>query len=371
MARIGLAIDDTLDSTDGVQQYVLTLGRWLVTQGHDVIYLAGRSDRTDITVRSLGPTLRVGFNQNRLNIPLPFGRIPPKQLLAELKLDVLHVQIPHAPYLTGRLVSHAPEDLRIVGTFHILPAGQLERLGTRALGLISRRQLKRFNQIIAVSPAAADFARTHYGVEPITIPNAVETTKFSAVAKQPKNDPPKILFLGRLVERKGARHLIAAIGQLRGLYRDPLQVIIAGVGPLKSQLELQVKTLGLSQIVSFAGLIAEDQKGELLATADIAAFPSTGGESFGISIVEAMAAGSSVVLGGDNPGYRSILGPHPQLLVDPLDTPEFARRLELFLRDTKLRAELRRWQMTSAKQYDVEIVGRRILEVYQIETTRN
>jgi phosphatidylinositol alpha-mannosyltransferase len=308
--------------------------------------------------------MKVGFNQNRLNIPLPFRRVPPKALLDELKLDVLHIQIPHAPYLTGRLVKHAPESLHIVGTFHILPAGLIEAIGTRALGLVSRPQLKRFNQIIAVSPAAAEFARTHYGVDPIVIPNAVETTKFANAAKQPNNTPLKILFLGRLVERKGVQHLVAAIGLLRGQYHDPLEVVIAGTGPLKSQLEMQVRTLGLSSIVSFAGFINETDKAALLATADIAVFPSTGGESFGISIVEAMAAGSSVVLGGDNPGYASILGERPELLVDPLDTPEFAARLEKFLRDPALRSSMRKWQMKSAAQYDVEVVGRRILEVY-------
>ncbi len=364
MARIGLAVDDSLDSTDGVQQYVLTLGQWLTTQGHEVVYLAGQTDRTDITVRSLGPTVRVGFNQNRLNIPLPFKRASAKKLLDELKLDVLHIQLPHAPYLTGRLVRHAPDSLRIVGTFHILPAGKLASLGTRALGLISRRQLKRFNQIIAVSPAAAAFARSNYGVDPIVIPNAVETTKFASQAKVPRNSPPKILFLGRLVERKGAQHLIDAVGRLRGIYREPLQVVIAGPGPLRARLEMQVRTLGLSEIVSFTGFVDEAQKPKLLASADIAVFPSTGGESFGIILVEAMAAGAGVVLGGDNPGYASILGDQPELLIDPLDTPEFAERLEKFLRDDALRSAMRKWQMKTARQYDVEIVGRRILETY-------
>jgi phosphatidylinositol alpha-mannosyltransferase len=364
MARIGLAVDDTLDSTDGVQQYVLTLGRWLTTQGHDVFYLAGKTDRTDITVYSLGPTMHVAFNKNRLNIPLPFKRTGAKALLKELALDVLHIQLPHAPYLTGRLIKNAPNNLIIIGTFHILPAGRLESLGTRILGLVSRRQLRRFNKIIAVSPAAADFARSHYGIDPIVIPNAVETHTFMTAAKTPKNAPLKIIFLGRLVERKGAECLIAAIGQLRGLYRTPLQVVIAGTGPLRSRLEAQVRALGLAEIVTFSGFIDEAEKPTFLGSADMAIFPSTGGESFGIVLVEAMAAGASVVLAGNNPGYESILGSEPDLLIDPFDTLDFAKRIEKYLRDPKLRTTTRKWQMKAAAQYDVAIVGTKILNVY-------
>jgi phosphatidylinositol alpha-mannosyltransferase len=99
-----------------------------------------------------------------------------------------------------------------------------------------------------------------------------------------------------------------------------------------------------------------------LASADIAVFPSTGGESFGIVLTEAMSAGAGVVLGGNNPGYASVLSDWPEALFDPDNTQEFSDKLELFLRDATLRRKIGVKQQQQVKGYDTNAIASRLLE---------
>ena len=102
----------------------------------------------------------------------------------------------------------------------------------------------------------------------------------------------------------------------------------------------------------------------MLAGAAIACFPSLHGESFGIVLIEAMAAGAGVVLGGANPGYKTVLGGRPETLVDPKNTRQFAKRLEKFLTDAQLAAQIHSWQQSHVKRYDINEVGPSLVKVY-------
>jgi phosphatidyl-myo-inositol alpha-mannosyltransferase len=112
------------------------------------------------------------------------------------------------------------------------------------------------------------------------------------------------------------------------------------------------------------GFVSERDKASLLASAELAVFPSLGGESFGIVLIEAMAAGAGVVLGGNNLGYKSVLGSWPSTLFDPRDTPAFSNCLQRFLDDEHLRAKVYAQQQTAVKQYDVHTVGNQVLQLY-------
>lgn len=363
LLRIGFVLDDTLDTPDGVQQYVLTVGSWLSAQGHEVHYLVGESSRQDVTnVHSMARNVKVRFNQNRLSIPLPTRKSEIIRKLAELKLDVLHVQMPYSPLFAGRVVSAAPATTKVIGTFHIVPASWLHSAGARSLELVNRRTLKRFHSIISVSPAAAQFAKTVFGIDSVIIPNAV-------AIKAMKHDPihtetPHIVFLGRLVERKGCQYLLSALLQLQKQYKGAYTVTIAGKGPLLSKLKQYVEKHAIKSVF-FTGFIEESEKPALLASADIAVFPSTGGESFGIVLIEAMAAGSRVVLGGNNVGYQSVLGDHPDLLVDVQNPKTFANRLQYFLEHETARNAAAVWAKAAIVQYDVAVVGKKIVEQYR------
>lgn len=360
--RIGFVLDDTLDTPDGVQQYVLSIGEWLKSQGHEVHYLVGQTMRRDIdNIHSMARNVSVKFNQNRLSIPLPANKKLLNKKLQELSLDVLHVQMPYSPLFAGRVIKAVPATTRVIGTFHIVPATWLERSGARTLQIITRTTLHRFNAIASVSPAAQIFAKTVFGIDSVVIPNAIAIDDF--IKKPVYHTSPHIVFLGRLVERKGCIWLLKALQIVQQTTTLQYTVTIAGKGALLPQLNSYVKENNIHN-VTFVGFVKESEKPSLLASADIAVFPSTGGESFGIVLIEAMAAGSRVVLGGNNVGYKSVLGERPELLVNPRDSASFAKTLQYFLENDKARTQMQQWNRQNVKQYDVTVVGNKLLKLY-------
>lgn len=365
--KIGFVLDDSLDSSDGVQQYILGLGDWLRSQKHEVHYLVGETKRQDIPhVHSLSRNMSVRFNGNRMSIPLPASRKKITQLLAREKFDVLHVQMPYSPMLGAKVIRYAPPETACVGTFHILPLGWLQRWGAKALALVSRSSLRKLRQVFSVSAPAKAFAQT-LGIRSEVLPNVVQTKRFAHGAKLSEyTNNFTVVFLGRLVERKGAAELLKAIKLVVDNQSVPnLQVIFCGTGPQQEQLEAWVSTRGLSTVVSFKGFITEQQKADYLASADVAIFPSLGGESFGIVLIEAMAAGSGVVLGGDNPGYHSVLHQVPAALFDPRDPRLVADLLHRAYADHSWAQHLHAEQQELVKQYDVAVVGKKLVSYYK------
>src|SRR5690606_31430482 len=116
--------------------------------------------------------------------------------------------------------------------------------------------------------------------------------------------------------------------------------------------------------VLMPGYVAEEDKADYLASADLAVYPATGGEAFGIVLLEAMAAGT-LVLAGENPGYRSVLGSQPQLLVDAADHKRLAEKIDRLLADKKQRQRLLDWQQKHIKSYDIDQIGPTFLDIYR------
>jgi phosphatidylinositol alpha-mannosyltransferase len=372
--KIGFVLDDSLDTSDGVQQYVLTLGKWLGTQGHEVHYLVGNTTRTDIkNVHSLSRNFKVRFNGNRLSIPLPASRRGLGELLAHEKFDVLHVQMPYSPWLAHRIIEILPEQTALTGTFHIVPYSRAVHAANRALAVWLRSTLKRFDDIFAVSGAAQKFAGQVYGIESVVLPNVVEVSRFARAAPLPQYDDHiiTIMFLGRLVPRKGCKTLLEAAHVLKQRKNlPPFRVVVCGKGPLESELKQYVADQVLGDIVSFTGFVPETDKPRFMASADFLVFPSSGGESFGIVLLEAMATGRALVLAGDNEGYRSVLAPKPELLF-PSDQPfELANILTTYLRDEVARQQAVTWEKDFVKQFDVGVVGKRLLAAYAESCSR-
>lgn len=362
--KIGLVFDDSLDSNDGVAQYVKTVGSWLNAQGHQVRYLVGQTKLDSYAggrVYSLAKNAPVKFNGNKLSIPLPASKRKIRRLLAKEKFDVLHVMMPHSPFMAGRVIKASEPKVAIVGTFHIFPAGWMARFGGRLLHLGYGRSLLRFGQIVSVSSAAQTYAAQIFKISSHVLPNTIDTSKFADSGVKPI--PGRIVFLGRLVKRKGARQLLEAFALLNQK-KTTTHLIIAGDGPDHQQLATLAKKLGIESKVEFQGHIKESDKPTLLASAQIACYPSLYGESFGIVLLEAMAAGSKVVLGGDNPGYRSVLGEQPELLIKPNDTKAFADRLLKLLEVTAESEKLSHWQRQAVAAYDINLVGQKILDMY-------
>ena len=135
-----------------------------------------------------------------------------------------------------------------------------------------------------------------------------------------------------------------------------------------AELEELAAQLGIIDRVTFPGFVAEADKAALLSSADILALPSTGGESFGISVVEALAASTGVVIAGDNPGYRTVMNGLEGQLVIPTDHNQFAELLARWcwaLQDDEYRQEVIAAQHLAAARFDVEVVGQAIESVYR------
>lgn len=365
---VGLVFDDSLDRPDGVQQYVQRVAEWLTAQGHEVHFLVGETMRTDLAnVHSLASNVRVKFNGNTMSMPLPTPKNQLKKVLAEHDFDVLHVQMPYSPFMAGRLIKLANPQTAIVGSFHILPYSRPVMFANRLLAVVNRHSSERLGTVMAVSPPAQAFAQKLYGYAGEVVPNPIRVADFTVSSVQTKRSVPRIVFLGRLVERKGARYLLEAVAYMRShdLYKGKFEVIVGGKGELLEPLQRYVREAGLKDVVSFAGFIPETDKAALLSTADIAVFPSTSGESFGISLLEALAASRGVVLAGDNPGYRSVMHGFPEQLFDPRSTPAFAALLAEWLHDNEKRRIVSKKQQAYVRQFDIAVVGAAVEKVYR------
>lgn len=367
--KIGLVFDDSLDKPDGVQQYVLSIGQWLGAQGYDVHYLVGETKRTDLkNLHSLSRNLNAKFNGNRMSIPLPTSSNRLKEFLDQQQFDILHVQLPYSPFLAHRIIKAAGKKVAIIGTFHIFAEGWPAIIGTKLLRIWLSKSLLRFDHIVSVSKAAADFASQNFGIETEVLPNVIDYDRFALSTPLEKYDDQilNILFLGRLVPRKGCQVLLEAVNLIKIDNTLPkFRVIICGKGPLAIKLSNYVDNNGLKNLVEFVGFVSEESKPRYYASSDISVFPSSGGESFGIVLLEAMASGQAEVLAGDNPGYRSVMTESNNQLFEPLDVEGLAIRLRNSLLDVESRDRSKAWGQAYSKTFDTKLIGTKLINIYQ------
>ena len=177
---IGLVLDTSLDPPDGVQQYVIGVGEWLCSCGHDVHYLVGETSRRDelSNVHSLSKNVSVVFNGNRTTIPLFARRKELRAVLKRYNFDVLHVQTPHHPFMAQPLIRLAAPTTAIVATFHIAAYNSLVTAGNWVLGWLLKPSLRRIDAVVSVSPAAAAFAKQTFHVDSTVVPNVIDYRRF-------------------------------------------------------------------------------------------------------------------------------------------------------------------------------------------------
>lgn len=366
---IGFVFDDTLDALDGVQQHIITIGTELARRGHDVHYLVGETHHSPVpqTV-SLARNVMVSFNGNRMRIPLPVRKREIRAALAHNNYDILHIQAPYSPLFGGRVLECAPQSTGVVATYHIAPIDRRARYGGRALGLVNAHSHRRVDEVIAVSQVAAQYAQFTSHTHGTIIANPVNVEKFATAAHRATRDAahPHIVFLGRLVPRKGAQLLLDALdyGERHGMFPMPgLHVTIAGDGPLMD--DCVQRAARLRTPVEFVGTVDEG-KAALLASADVAVFPAIGGETFGIVLPEAIASGAGVTLAGDNPGYRwTMRGDEDALFsVGPDHARVLAERIERALTDAPWARRLHAREEALLDRYNVQAVTDEVEQVY-------
>lgn len=366
--RVAIVYDDAIDGYGGVPLYVTTLGNALARRGHWIEYLVGSSEADEIEgapVHSLARNVGVRFNGNALSMPAWSRGRDLSRVLDAGRYDVLHVQVPYSPLMAGRLLTRVDPLCAVVGTYHVASDRILPCVGALLLQALKLRSAPRFDEIVSVSVVAAEFASRWSRMEARRIvPNMLDPSSVPSTGSQLLRDRADIVFVGRLVPRKGVKHLIDAVALLRERLEQPPTVAIIGDGPLRGRLQRHARAVGLSDQVLFLGCVDDERKLAALSQAKIACFPSLFGESFGFVILEALAAGADAVVAGSNPGYRELLG-DSGALVDPRDPAAFSSKLQLLLGDDSERLSLGTRQRRLVATYDSEVVVDEILDVYR------
>lgn len=373
--RIAFVFDDTLDVLDGVQQHIVTLGTELARRGHDVHYLVGQTEHSPVpNTRVMSRNVMVSANGNRMRIPLPASRRLIARTLTEGGFDILHVQAPYSPFMAGRVLEAASPDTGVVATYHIAVSDPLSAVGGMALGAINAHTHRRIDEVIAVSDVAARYAAITAHTRARVIANPVDVRMMRDRAAAADNGTldsdtvaPHIVFLGRFVKRKGADILLDAIeyGEQHRLFPAGTHVTMAGKGPLLDA--CRHRAAGFDTPITFTGFIEESAKPALLRSADVAVFPATGGESFGIVLLEAIASGATVTLAGDNPGYHStLLGDTDALF--PVHGRDAARilaeRIARAINDTAWAKQVHAREALLLDRYDVRTIADQVEQVY-------
>jgi phosphatidylinositol alpha-mannosyltransferase len=350
----------------GVRAHVAALAEYL-RDDHEVRVFAPASGAlpADGFVTGVGRPVPIPFNGSRAPIPAsPLAARRVVRAIAAFAPHVTHVHEPLAPLVSLAAAAFAPNPL--VATFHawsdsarlyhfVAPAG--------------RRILARLDARVAVSPAAQSYAADALGV-PLAdfrvVPNGVDVDAFARATPIPElRDPerPLLLFVGRLEPRKGLDVLIRAYLRLRAA-RPRLRLCVVGEGPERQRCQQMVPP-SIRPDVLFVGAVDEADKARYHASADVFVAPNTGGESFGIVLLEAMAAGVPVVA-SDIPGFRSVLKDGRQgRLVPANDAFALADALGPLLSNDRLRAAMAREGRATAAEYAWPVVGERIETLYR------
>ena len=365
--KIGLVSPYDYAHPGGVTEHIRHLGKWLQQLGHEVRTFAPSSRRG--AEREIADFYRIGrvfplpVNASVARITLSFHlarRVA--DILERERFDVLHFHEPLMPALPLTLLrmSHTTH----VATFHAYAKSNLGYYYGRP---ILRPYLKRLDATIAVSQPARDFVRHYFPrLSPRVIPNGIDVERFrpgQTPIHHLRDDCVNVLFVGRLEKRKGLRDLLQGYRYLQE--RVPRsRLIVVGDGPLRGQVEAFVSGHRLSN-VELAGYVPAQVLPRYYCSADIACFPATGGESFGLVLLEAMAAALPVVV-TEIPGYLSVVeAGQDSLTVRPKSPVELGLALTVLARDAVLRRRLGEAALAKAQRYAWPVVAAQVIEVYQ------
>jgi len=360
MMRIGIVCPYSLTVPGGVQAQVLGLARELRARGHEARVLGpcdGPPPESFIT--PLGDSLPLAANGSIAPLaPDPSAALRTLRVLADERFDVIHLHEPLAPgpTSTALIVHTAPT----VATFHAAGGSTSYRLLRPALS----RLIERIDRKVVVSKDALALVRGHLGGEYDVLFNGVEIDAIESVEPWPRpggdegQRRPAVLFCGRHEERKGLRVLIDAV---QGAALD-IDVWIASEGP--DTAELRARTDGDDRFL-WLGRVTDDEKYARLRSADVFCAPSLRGESFGVVLIEAMAAGTTVVASSLD-GYRNVATSGiDSLLVEPGDSHALAGALTAAVTDHELAQRLRHAGSERAREFAMTTLADRYLEIYR------
>ncbi len=354
--RIGIVCPYSFDEPGGVQAHILDLATVFIEQGHHVEVLGPAAPDTELPdyVFKGGRSIPIQYNGSvaRLSIG-PHVRKNVREFIRRGQFDVLHIHEPNSPSYSMVALREATGP--IVATYHAsATSSAVLKLARPFLTPL----LEKIRGGIAVSEMARRWQVEQLGGDPVLIPNGVDTSVYaaalSAASDHPANEKLEIVFLGRLDEpRKGLDILLEAVNVLD---RD-VRVTVMGGG--------RARTV---PGVDFAGRVTDAEKAEILGRADIYVAPNTGGESFGIVLVEAMAAGCAVVA-SDLEAFEAVCNVSSDnpagVLFRTGDAHDLSEKLRELIDDPAARSALVDAGKQRAQTYDWDSVASEVLAVYE------
>ena len=368
--KIGLVTPYVYPLPGGVNDHVGHLYESLRGRGHDVRILTashGLQRRSEGDVIRIGKGFSVPANGSVGTLTIsPRYRSQVQAVLEHERFDLLHFHEPFVPFLT--LVALRESHSVNIATFHAF-AGFAPgyQLGGRMLGPVAASRL---HGRIAVSAAARHFADRYLPGDYKVIPNGVDLRRFGQAVPLARwqDGRPNILFVGRLEPRKGLIPLLKAFRIVRKAGCD-CRLLVVGSGPLEREARRYVMTRRLLG-VEFLGRVSDQEKVQLFRTADIYVSPATGRESFGIVLLEAMAAGTAIVC-SDIHGYKGVVRRDEEaLLVPPGDHRALAEAILRLVADPALRARMGASGLERAAEYGWDRIAARVEAYYRFVIRR-
>lgn len=360
--KIALVCPYNITKGGGVQEGVLAIRNELVRRGHIAKIITplpkdtDPDDWPDVIFMGSAKDIRSPFATTaQVSVTLKPEEID--KIFQTEGFDILHFHEPWVPIMSRQLLTRSTSIN--IATFHAhLPDTAMSKTVEAVITPYTKPLLKYLHGLTAVSDAAAEYVRSLTNDEVNIIPNGISLAKYQ-VPRNHDEEQKMILYIGRLEKRKGIRYLLKAF-ELVQEQMPEARLVLAGEGPDREKLENYAKDLALEN-VEFKGYVNEVDKLALLSEANVFCSPAIYGESFGIVLLEAMAANVPVIA-GDNPGYRAVLKERGKLsLVNPKDSEEFARRLSIFLGDSDLKKLWCQWAHKYVQQFDYP----RVVDTYE------
>jgi phosphatidylinositol alpha-mannosyltransferase len=361
--KIGLVSPYVYPLPGGVTQHVQYLYENLRLRGHDVRILTSshglqRSSEGDVIRLGKGFSMPANGSMGTVTLsPRFISQV--RSVLEHESFDLLHFHEPFVPFLS--LVVLRESRSVNIGTFHAYGGwSPAYEFGSRAL----RGYAARLHGRIAVSAAARHFIDRYFPGDYKVIPNGVDAERYGRAVPVARwqDGTPNILFVGRFEPRKGVLDLLKAHRQIR---KDGVEarLLLVGGGPQEREARRYVATRKMRS-VEFLGRVSDDEKLQLFRTADVYCSPATGRESFGIVLLEAMAAGAPIIA-SDIHGYKGVVRRGREaLLVPPHEPKELAAALKRLLADRALAAQLSASGLVRAEEFSWPRVTAKVEEYY-------
>lgn len=373
--KIGLVSPYDWSYPGGVQDHILRLATELRARQHNVRILTPatgvRARQVEYGVYKLGwaAPLHVNGSVARIALAPDFsGKL--RGIMEREQFDVIHLHEPLASPLGLSVLRVASGfDATLIGTFHAWARHSLASAPEWAYASAAPflgRYFRRLSGRIAVSPAAEEFVSRFFPGDYRVIPNGVDTALFqpdTAPLPQFADGKLNILYHGRIEKRKGLKYLLRAVPLIRERFPNT-RFLIGSDGPLRQAYEKLVTEAGWQDIV-FLGRVAPEMLPSLYASADIFCAPGTGGESQGIVLLEALAAGRAVIA-SDIPGYRSVIQPDRNgVLVRPAQHVDLAEAICGLLSSEEERRRLGEAGRRSALLFSWPRIATQVLAYYE------